>query len=483
MSALPGRNLLDHPEPRPAVDVRNYKLIGKNCHVAVGMIAAIAAVAKSQGAANGEATNSGLPVVTSDDPYPKYSYDSNGTGTVGFIRSGFTTVGSHNYGDRTEQRISIDVPSVRDVFQERGRWSENCNGFDGATVARREANNFTALAGTTIDPKARFPFDTGGLNGPVPCYTALIAADANFSTFVSKWLQSSVQVTGTSVVGAWSYGGSGYTYGGCACLGWTAGTVAVDGWNGVSAPESYFDFATFATSEVAKRRRRDISGVSAHYPGENGAFGRTVPFAATNPGVVPSLFDNMEDLHPWSGTNVFSRERISSRSSGTAYDPFTLSDARIPAIELVLYPCRYEGYTWQLGLMAKEDGTGDGLVSPIADLVGSSLLRAGRSASNESSLAGDLLSTDASKEAFKNAVPSELGLKFTMAADVQTPEQRMDADPMAMAPPEASSDISTNEIVALSLSGAAILIAVVVAAMELRNSDIRCGRNAFEPMG
>ena len=173
MSALPGRNLLDHPKPRPAVDVRNYKLIGKNCHVAVGMIAAIAAVAKSQGAADGETTFGSAPdnwpIVTSDHPYPKYLYDSNGTGTDGFIRSGFTTVGSHNYGDRTEQRISIDVPSVRDVFQERGRWSENCNGYDDATVARREAGNSSAYAGTTIELKARFSFDTDDARwrGPV----------------------------------------------------------------------------------------------------------------------------------------------------------------------------------------------------------------------------------------------------------------------------------------------------------------------------
>jgi hypothetical protein len=201
---------------------------------------------------------------------------------------------------------------------------------------------------------------------------------------------------------------------------------------------------------------------------------------AANPGAVPSLFDNMEDLHPWSGTNAFSRERISVQG------PVALSDARIPAIELVLYPCRYEGYTWEVDSMVKEIGTGDGLVSPIAtprssgaEIIGLSALNAGGTQ--------DVLTTDASKNAFKNAVPSELGLRFTMAADVRTPEQRMDADPMAFATTstsaplvlEASSDVSTNEIVAISLAGTAILIAVVVAAVMFWNSDARCRKTAY----
>jgi hypothetical protein len=436
------------------------------------MIAAIAAAAKSQSAESLRLDFESPVFITQ---YPKYLYDSNDT--VGFFRSGTTTVGSHNYGDHTEQRISIDVPSVRDVFRERGRWSENCNGFDDATLERREASNFTGVPVGAIDPKARFSFSTGQSSGPVPCYTALIAADANFSTSVSKWLQNSVQVTGQSAVGAWSwsYGGSEYddtTYGGCACLGWTAGTVAVDGVRQVPAPESYFDAigGTFGGSEDSRRGRRDISGVSVHYQGENGAFGRTVPFVAENPGAVPSLFDNMEDLHPWSGTNAFGRERISVQG------PVALSDARIPAIELVLYPCRYEGYTWKVGSMVAEIGTGDGLVSPIATPRSSGAVLNELNVLNASDTQ-DLLTTDASKEAFKNAVPSELGLRFTMAADVRTPEQRMDADPMAMAPPvlEASSDVSTSEIVALSLAGTAILIAVVVAAVMFSNSNIRCG--------
>jgi hypothetical protein len=439
------------------------------------MIAAIVVAAKSQSAVGVEITFES-PVFITQYQYPKYLYDSNDT--VGFFRSGTTTVGSHNYGDHTEQRISIDVPSVRDVFQERGRWSENCNGFGAEGAALGETTSFSGV-GALSQPKARFSFSTGQSSGPVPCYTALIAADANFSTSVSKWLQNSVQVTGQSAVGAWSYGGSEYddtTYGGCACLGWTAGTVAVDGVRQVSAPESYFDAlaATFgvsnSSSSPARRGRRDISGVSVHYQGENSAFARTVPFEGTGADAVPSLFDNMEDLDPWSGTNAFSRERLGARG------PVALSDARIPAIELVLYPCRYEGYTWEVDSMVKEIGTGDGLVSPIAtprssgaEIIGLSALNAGGTQ--------DVLTTDASKEAFKNAVPSELGLRFTMAADVRTPEQRMDADPMAMAPPvlEASSDVSTSEIVALSLAGTAILIAVVVAAVMFSNSNIRCG--------
>ena len=134
---------------------------------------------------------------------------------------------------------------------------------------------------------------------------------------------------------------------------------------------------------------------------------------------------------------------------------------------------------------------GDGLVSPIAKPRGVIADVSRRSASNGTgapnatteTVTDDLLDRRIERSILRTQCPPELGLKFTMAADVQTPEQRMDADPMAMAPPDhfVPSDISTNEIVALSLSGAAILIAVVVAAMELRNSDIRCWGKVYSP--
>ena len=405
--------------------------------------------------------------------YPEFDYAGNTTSYDGrgFVRSGFTTVGERDYGDRIEQRIAFEVPSVKTLFV----ITASTAPIVGQTICILALRRSHDVGESSFDTAtSTFPWFRDE-NGRVPCVIATVAADSEFTRPLYKYTDSIVRFTGDHVLGRWMYQFGEAEDAGVqnVCLGYTTGPARAAQTEGhITSPKNYgfeaqgyYDDGEMALrpdgevglEDAIRRGRRFVSsspfwGWTRNQIPLGGAasdYAQLRTLGGADP-LFPSTFDTASDL-PTSTGLLYSASFRVGEALELMYEgkvPVT----PIPAIELVLFPCR--------------------------DRWADAAARIRRDVDDEEFSVFEPESVVASREDMISAVPDGLGLEYMLAADTRTPDQLMDPRVLAStteaptpAIQEASNDDDTLAIVGIALAAVALAAVVVAAAVRAYRSN------------
>lgn len=338
--------------------------------------------------------------------HPAYDYALNGE--RGFFRAPNTEIHEHNFGDHIEQRIKFTVPSVKHLFEQRGRYIADCNPSDFSKVApvAKDAYGMRSLTWNAAD-------------GGVPCFVVLVAADKKFSRPILRLKKDILHYTGDKTIGKWSY---------------------TDG----SDTRHVGIRTNFHTTLADPKNQELITCCLGGTPHANSdGFPVDVP-----PSVVEDVRNSNSGVpdFPSYQSHVF---KINVQESNQYADVSIHTQQQIklirnlPVIELVIYPAQYD---------PPSEDPSRYIHAKTLQFDDVDSLTAYRN-----SLAGD-----AHREKFIEAIPDELGFEFMATADTRTPEQVMDIDPLGSGKPPTAFEIASLSIGSVALAiGLGILVSKI----------------------
>ena len=294
-----------------------------------------------------------------------YNYAENNT--VGFWKAPDSELGEYNYGDHYEQRLHFKAPSIKHLFNVRGKYFLDCS-------QNTHQNAFT-------------------LNN-LPCYKVLILPDQKFTRPIYVLKQKLVRFTGDKILGKWTYTHGGTEYN--TCLEWNSGLV---------------------------RSRTNVN-----HDGKMGSHQGTLPLDAdvslfsdirNSPAgdpLYPSLFGRYRD--PSTMMSALN-ERVSLDDHDEALKggetKVALND--IPYLELRLTGCVY-------------GDDKDGIAATTKPSVGSEHTGGTNPSATVFAAAFNHQTTgEAHRAAFLDAVPEELGFEYTSITESKTIDQMMRVGP------------------------------------------------------